>query len=141
MKVVLRSSSLPLTLLGILMNVGVSRVDTGLRRGVVGRLRIGTSIDDVKCGVGVDSGGQPAVTIGSGPEPDVLAEFLNGSLIRCQVMSRKYGPRKGLESDLEECRVGAAYELVWEEPGVAFVKILHMRFVVQDGRVVKILVS
>jgi hypothetical protein len=139
MKVVLRSSSLPLTLLGILMNVGVARVDTGLRRGIIGRLRIGMSIDAVKAELGVASNGGGSLALG--PEPGVAAEFLNGSLIRCQVMSRRYRTPEGIGVGSASADLERAYPLVWEEPGVAFVKSLRMRFLVQDGKVGRILVS
>jgi hypothetical protein len=137
MKVVLRSSSLPLTLLGILMNVGVARVDTGLRRGIVGRLRIGMSIEEVQAELGADPGGDsPAAT-----DPPVAPEFFNGALVRCQVLSRRYRTPEGigvgsLSTDMARC-----YPVVWEEPGVAFVKSLRMRFLIQDGKIAKILVS
>ena len=140
MKVVLRSSSLPLTLLGIIMNAGVGRVDTGLRRGIVGRLRIGMSVEDVMAELGseeLDSSG----AIGAGPDPDVAVEFLNGSLVRCRVMSRKYRTPDGIGVSSTLMELEHAYPLVWEEPGVAYAKSLHMRFEVNDGRVTRILVS
>jgi hypothetical protein len=138
MKVVLRSSSLPLTLLGILMHVGVARVDTGLRRGIVGRLRIGMSIEEVQAELGADPGGGSPETAA---DPPVAPEFLNGALVRCQVLSRRYRTPEGigvgsLSTDMARC-----YPVVWEEPGVAFVKSLRMRFLIQDAKIAKILVS
>ncbi len=138
MKVVLRSSSLPLTLLGILTNAGVSRVDAGLRRGTVGRLRIGMSVEDVKAELGADSNGG-AIAIGA--EPGVTAEFVNGSLVRCQVLSKRYRTPEGIAVGSPSSDLERVYPLLWEEPGVAFVKALRMRFFVQEGKIVKILVS
>jgi hypothetical protein len=138
MKVVLRSSSLPLTLLGILMNVGVARVDTGLRRGIVGRLRIGMTVDEVQAELGVEPNGG---SLAMGPEAGVAAEFLNGSLVRCQVMSRRYRTPEGIGVGSDSAELHRVYTVIWEEPGVAFVKSLRMRFLIQDGKVGKILVS
>jgi hypothetical protein len=138
MKVVLRSSSLPLTLLGILMNVGVARVDTGLRRGIVGRLRIGMSVEEVQAELGAD----PAVnSLVAGPEPGIAAEFLNGSLVRCQVVSRRYRTPEGIGVGSSGPDLERAYSLIWEEPGVAYIKSLRMRFIIQEGKIAKILVS
>jgi hypothetical protein len=133
MKVVLRSSSLPLTILGILTNVGVVRVDTVLRRGLVGRLRIGMSAEEAKAELGIDPGGSS--------DPDVTMDFLNGSLVRCQVLSRRYRTVEGIGVGSSSAEVELLYPLTWEEPGVAFVESLHMRLVIQQGKIVKILVS
>jgi hypothetical protein len=47
MKVILRSSSLLFTLLGITANARVSKVETALRRGVAGRARIGMTREEL----------------------------------------------------------------------------------------------
>jgi hypothetical protein len=122
------------------MNVGVARVDTGLRRGVVGRLKIGMSVDEARKELGVDSNDKSMI-IGPATEPDVAVEFLNGSLVRCQVMSRRYRTTDGIGVGSSSADLERLYALVWEEPGMAFVKSLQMRFVVQEGKISRILVS
>ncbi len=55
MKVVLRSSSLFLTLIAIVSQTTIARIEAALRRGVVGRLRIGMTVRELETAV------QPAV--------------------------------------------------------------------------------
>jgi hypothetical protein len=85
--------------------------------------------------------GDDSLTIAPGPEPEVAVEFLNGSLVRCQVISRRYRTPAGIGVGSASNDLERAYAPTWEEPGVAFVKSLHMRFVVQDGKIARILVS
>src|SRR5579862_9263162 len=121
MKVILRSSSLPLALIGILTNIGVSRVDTGLRRGMAGRLRIGMTVEELEPELGLQAPGD-SVLLGNGIEPDVTGQLLNGLLVRCRVNSRKCRTPAGIGGGSSEAQLVAAHEVVWEEPGVAFVK-------------------
>ncbi len=100
MKVILRSSSLPLTLLGILTNVGVARVDTGLRRGMAGRVRIGMRLEDLESEPGISFTAAPdvpevGVFLGAAreSEPALIAEFSSGVLSRCRVLSGDTVPR------------------------------------------------
>src|SRR5947209_14742761 len=85
MQVVLRSSSLFLTLVGIVSNARVAKVEATLRRGVVGRLRVGMSVEELEAEAQpavLDDSSANSVKIyfgsNSGEQPTLSADIADG---------------------------------------------------------------
>src|ERR1700682_3481630 len=94
MKVVVRSSSLLLTFVAIMSNAKLGRVEAALRRGIVGRLRIGMSLKELlqdAPSATVDHSDGKTVKLYLNPEtrdlPAVSADITNGSVSQFQVLS------------------------------------------------------
>src|SRR5713226_8572465 len=97
MKIIVRSSSLLLTFVAILSNARMSRVEAALRRGIVGRWRIGMSLKELL------QDAQPATVEQSdektvkfyldretGHPPALSADLTNGSVSQFQVLSGNF---------------------------------------------------
>lgn len=148
MKVVLRSSSLFLTLIGIVSNAKVAKVEAALRRGAVGRMRIGMSLEQLEATI------QPAVVDGSldrkvniylganhGNSPIVTANIENGFVAQFKVFSQRFRTDIGIGVGTSLRELSRCYAIAWLEPGWAYVDSLRMRFEIREGKVASILVS
>ena len=148
MKVVLRSSSLFLTLIAIVSQTKVARVEAALRRGVVGRLRIGMSIQELQAKVQpavVEDAAHKIVTVyygsNSGEQPTLRADITNGVVSQFQIFSQRFRTDIGIGVGATLTELARFYHIAWREPGFAYVDSLRMRFEIREGKVASILVS
>ena len=148
MKVIVRSSSLLLTVVAILSDAKMSRVEAALRRGIVGRWRIGMSLKELL------QDAQPAIveqpdekTVKfyfdrrTGEPPALSADLTNGSVSQFRVFSANFRTDIGIGVGATLEDLANFYEISWREPDFAYVEALRMRFEIRDGKVASILVS
>ena len=148
MKIIVRSSSLLLTFVAILSNARMSRVEAALRRGIVGRWRIGMSLKELL------QDAQPAIVEQSdektvkfyldrktGQPPALSADLTNGSVSQFQVLSGNFRTDIGIGVGATLEDLANFYEISWREPDFAYVESLRMRFEIREGRIASILVS
>jgi hypothetical protein len=147
MKVILRSSSLLFTLLGITANARVSKVETALRRGVAGRARIGMTREELlaefdETAVESADGANIELHFGSDHgEPALVAAMDGGVVRRITVYSPRFRTDKIAGVGTRLRRLALAYELKWREAACADVDELKMRFKMRGERVVSITLS
>jgi hypothetical protein len=148
MKVIVRSSSLLLTFVAIMSNAKLGRVEAALRRGIVGRLRIGMSLkqllQDAQPAT-VDHSDEKTVKLYFNPDtgdpPALSADITNGSVSQFQVLSGNFRTDIGIGVGASVEDLSNFYEIAWREPDFAYVDSLKMRFEIRDGKVASILVS
>jgi hypothetical protein len=148
MKIIVRSSSLLLTFVAILSNAKMCRVEAALRRGIVGRLRIGMSLKELLQDAQpatVDQPDEKTVKLYFDPDtghpPALSADLTNGSVSQFQVLSENFRTDIGIGVGATLEDLANFYEISWREPDYAYVDALKMRFEIRDGKVASILVS
>ena len=148
MTVVLRSSSLFLKLIAILSQTKVARVEGALRRGVVGRLRIGMTFRELKSTVQpavLDGESEKTVTIyygsNSGEQPTLKADITNGVVSQLRIFSQRFRTDIGIGVGATLTELSRFYRIAWSKPGLAYVDSLRMVFEIREGKIASILVS
>src|SRR5437588_9311107 len=141
MKLVVRSSSLLLAFVAILSNAKKCRVEAALRRGIVGRLRIGMSLKELLEEAQpalINQTDEKSVKLFFDPDtaqpPAISADLTNGSVSQFQVLSGKFRTDIGIGVGATLEDLANFYELSWREPDCAYVESLKMRFEIRDGK-------
>lgn len=118
-------------------------MDAALRRGAVGRMRIGMTIAELEASAKPSSLNGPAeekLSICVGGTPIATADITNGSVSRFCILSRAFRTDIGIGVGATLRDLARFYRLSWVGPGWAYVDSLKMRFEIRDGRVASILV-
>lgn len=148
MKVIVRSSSLLLTFVAILSNARVGRWEAALRRGTVGRFRVGMSLKELlqyAQPATVDHSDETTVRLyfdsNTAHAPALSVDITDGAVSQFHVRSDKFRTDIGIGVGATVEDLANFYEISWREPDFAYVESLDMRFEIRDGKVASILVS
>ena len=147
MKLILHSSSLLLTIIGIIGNLKLARAGGVLRRGAVGRLRIGMRLGEVLAEIPGDWTARlenHTVRIYSSKESNqlrLIGDVTNGAISQFQVFSEQFRTDVGIGIGSTLTELGRFYQTSSREPGYAYVEPLHMRFEIRDDKIITVLVS
>lgn len=149
MRIILRSSSLLFSLLGITANAPVHKVVPVLRRGSADRIRIGAAPDDLFAAFGknlkVDRKAGTVEAFTASPilqrRPDLSFRLENGVVASITVFSRRYKTEAGVGVGDGVVSLANSYQIRWPEDGVAEVENLNMKFRVENDRITWILIS
>ena len=147
MKVVLRSSSLLFSLLGIAVNAPMTKVQPLLRRGSADGIDIGTSARQLLDEFGAklqldDKTGRLEAFLASPLQrrPDLSFEMKEGVVIAIKVYSRRYKTESGIGVGDTLVMLANQHVIHWVDDDIAEVADLKMKFQVQDDRIISILV-
>jgi hypothetical protein len=149
MRIVLRSSSLLFSVLGITANAPVHKVVPVLRRGFAGRIRIGAAAEDLFAMFGknlkVDRKSGTVDSFSASPilqrRPDLSFQTENGLVTSIKILSRRYKTESGIGvGDNLETLVNH-YQVSWPADSLAAVETLNMKFRIENDRIVWILLS
>ncbi|MGA2598043.1 MAG: hypothetical protein ABSH09_13755 [Bryobacteraceae bacterium] len=149
MRIVLRSSSLLFSVLGITANVPVHKVVPVLRRGFAGRIRIGAAAGDLFALFGknlkVDRKSGTIDSFSASPllqrRPDLSFQLENGLVTSIKVYSRRYKTEFGIGVGDNPAALSNHYRIRWPEDTLAEVETLNMKFRIENDRIVWILLS
>ncbi len=148
MKVVLRSSSLFLTSVAIVSQTKIARGEAALRRGVVGRLRIGMTVRELETTVQpavLDDSAERSVMVyygsNSGEQATLKGDITDGVVSQFQIFSHRFRADIGIGVGATLAELSRFYQIAWKEPGFAYVDSLKMRFEIREGKVASILVT
>jgi hypothetical protein len=149
MRIVLRSSSLLFSVLGITANAPVHKVVPVLRRGFAGRIRIGAAADDLfaifgknlkvdrKSGIIHSFSASPRLQL----RPDLSFQIEHGLVTSIKVFSRRYKTESGIRVGDSLETLSNHYQISWPEDGLAEVETLNMKFRIENDRIVWIRLS
>ena len=147
MRVVLRSSSLLFTTLGIVLNAPVARVRESLRLGVAGHVQIGMRVQDVlvmfegRTRYDADSSAvQVYATSPPQGRPDLAIALKNGMVANIRVHSGRYRMESGIGIGSRLLEVSSHHSLHWLDDNTAEAENLKMQFGFKKETVVSILV-
>lgn len=147
MKLVLRGSSLPLTLVGILAHVKITKVRSTLTPGTVGPCWIGMSKDELNgqsgwSAVAATDPGCMELYMGQDREktPDLVAQLATDIVIQIQVYSRQFRTALGVGVGSTARDLSRLYLVMWQDADLAYVPMLGMGFQFDKGKVKSILV-
>jgi hypothetical protein len=148
MRVVLRSSSLLFSLLGIAMNVPLHKVRPVLRRGSADGVRIGMTLGELASLFGkrmkIDERTSRA-DVFLAPEfqqrADLSFETENGTVSAIWVYSRRYKTEAGIGVGDEPSALAAHYRIRWTDDNLAEVDDLSMKFEIRDDRIAAVIIS
>ncbi len=149
MRIVLRSSSLLFSLLGITANAPVHKVVPVLRRGSAGRIRIGAAPEELFAVFGknlkVDGKTGTVEAFSASPmlqrRPDLSFQLENGVVTSIKVFSRRYKTEAGIGVGDSLVTFANHYAIRWPEDNLAEVEALNMKFRAENGRIAWILLS
>lgn len=147
MKIVLRSSSLLFSVLGITANAPVSKVQPILRRGSVDGLNIGTPVQELLAEFGkklqVDEKTGRLEAFLASPlqrRADLSFETKDGVVTAIRVYSRRYKTESGIGVGDALLTLANQHQIHWTDDDIAAVDDLKMRFQVKEDRIISILV-
>lgn len=148
-RIVLRSSSLLFSVLGITANAPVHKVLPVLRRGLAGRIGIGASAADLFTIFGknlkVDRKSGTVDAFSASPmlqrRPDLSFQLENGIVASIKVFSRRYKTERGVGVGDSLITVANHYQVRWPQDNLAEVETLNMKFRIENDRIVWILLS
>jgi hypothetical protein len=147
MKVVLRSSSLLFSLLGIAANAPVSKVQPLLRRGSADGIDIGTSAKQLLEEFGAklhldEKTGRLEAFLASPLQrrPDLSFDIKRGVVASIKVYSRRYKTETGVGVGDALLTLVNQHQIHWIDDDIAEADDLKMKFQVQDDRIISILV-
>ena len=148
-RIVLRSSSLLFSLLGITANAPVHKVLPILRRGSAGRIGIGTAAADLFAIFGknlkVDSKSGTIDAFSASPmlhrRPDLSFQLENGLVTSIKVFSRRYKTESGVGVGDSLITLANRCQIRWPQDNLAEVETLNMKFRIENDRIVWILLS
>ena len=147
MRVVLRSSSLLFTTLGIVLNAPVSRVREALRQGVAGHVQIGLRVQDIlvmfEGRTRYDADNSTVHVFATSPpqgRPDLSIALKNGSVASIRVYSSRYRMESGVGTGSPLMEVASHYSLRWIDDKTAEAAGLKMQFEFRKETVISILV-
>ncbi|HLJ44506.1 MAG TPA: hypothetical protein VKU01_00775 [Bryobacteraceae bacterium] len=147
MRVVLRSSSLLFTTLGIVLNAPVARVREALRLGVAGHVQIGMRVQDVlvmfegRTRYNPDNSSlQVYATSPPQGRPDLAIALKNGLVSSIRVYSGRYRMDTGIGIGSPLMEVASHHSLHWLDDNTSEADGLKMQFVFKKETVVSILV-
>ncbi len=147
MRVVLRSSSLLFTTLGIVLNAPVARVRELLRQGVAGHVQIGTRVQDIlvmfEGRTRYDADNSTVHVFSTSPpqgRPDLSAALKNGQVASIRVHSGRYRMDNGIGVGSLLIEVASHHTLRWVNETTAEAEALKMQFEFKKETVVSILV-
>lgn len=147
MKIVLRSSSLLFSLLGITANAPMSKVQPVLRRGSADGIDIGTSAKQLLEEFGTklqldEKTGRLEAFLASPLQrrPDLSFEIKDGVVSAIKVYSRRYKTESGIGVGDALLTLANQHQIHWTDDNIAEVDELKMKFQIQDDRIISILV-
>ena len=147
MRVVLRSSSLLFTTIGIVLNAPVARVRELLRQGVAGHVQIGTRVQDIlvmfEGRTRYDADNSTVQVFATSPpqgRPDLSAALKNGQVASIRVHSGRYRMESGIGIGSPLVEVASHHSLHWLDNTTAEAESLKMQFEFKAETVVSILV-
>lgn len=148
MKIVLRSSSLLFTLLGITLNAPVSKVRELLRRSSAGQVRLGMPIGEVLEEFGERAKVHPErdvvdVYFASHMQrrPDLSLSLSDGAVKSIRVYSRRYKTEAGIGVGDALFSLANAHQVKWLDDRTVENSDLGMRFDIEDDRITSVLIS
>ena len=149
MRIVLRSSSLLFSVLGITANVPVHKVVPVLRRGSADRIRIGAAASELFGIFGknlkVDRKSGTIDAFLASPllqrRPDLSFQLENGVVTSIKVFSRRYKTEAGIGVGDSIVTLANRYQVRWPQDGLAEVETLSMKFRIENDRIAWILLS
>lgn len=147
MRVVLRSSSLLFSLLGIAMNAPLHKVRPILRRGSADGVSIGMTVDELQNLFGnrmkIDAKTSHA-DVFLAPEfqqrADLSFEIQNGAVRAIRVYSRRYKTDAGIGVGDDPSALAAHYDIRWTDDNLAEVDDLSMKFEIRDDRIAAVVI-
>jgi hypothetical protein len=147
MKVVLRSSSVLLSLLGMTAKAPLSRARSILRRGSTDSVRIGMSVIDLLAEFGSqveidEAAGRANIFLASAKQrrPDLMLEIRDGVVTSIRIYSSRYKTESGVGPGDGIITLGSQYQMHWKDDNTAVVRELNMEFQVEKDRVVSVLI-
>lgn len=146
MKVVLRSSSLLFSLLGIASNASVHKVRPMLRRGSVDGAHVGMSEGELIAEFGkqikFEETGRANAFLASELQhrPDLSFDIENGVVTSIRVYSRRYKTDTGVGVGDDLRVLARQHQIRWTDDDVAEVDDLKMKFQVQGDRIASIVI-
>ncbi len=147
MRIVLRSSSLLFSLLGIAANAPLSRVRRLLRPGAAGDLGIGMSVPQLRAEFeGAmkfdENGGKAHVFLASPSQrrPDLSFDIAAGAVTAIRVYARSFKTAAGIGPGGSVEELSDRYNIRWTDDNVAEVDDLRMSFQVEEDRIVSVLI-
>ena len=148
LKVVIRSSSLLFSVVGIAANAPVAKVRPILRRGAAGDVRIGMTVEAVEAQFGpkVRSGADPGcahiflVSALLQSRPDISLAMKDGVVSTIRVYSRRFKTEAGIGAGDSLDALRQAYPIRWLDDDTAEAGELGMRFEVVNDRIASILI-
>lgn len=148
LKVVIRSSSLLFSVVGIAANAPVARVRPALRRGAAGDVRIGMAVEAVEAHFGPKlrsegDGGRADIFLASPllqRRPDVTLDLKDGVVSAIRVYSRRFKTEAGIGAGDSLDALRRAYEIRWLDDDTAEARELGMQFQLENDRIASVLI-
>ncbi len=147
MRIVLRSSSLLFSVLGITANAPLSKVRRLLRPGAAGNVGIGMSVrqlrEEFEDRVRLDeNAGTAHVFLASLSQrrPDLSLDIAGGEVTAIRVYARSYKTAAGIGPGGSVRELSDRYDIRWTDDNIAEVDDLRMSFQVEGERIVSVLI-
>ncbi len=126
----------------------MARAEAALRRGSVGRMRIGISVEELRANAKPTIVGRLTdekltvyVSPNSSSNPILTANITDGTVSRFRILSQRFSTDIGIGVSATLRDLSRFYRIAWVAPGCAYVDSLKIRFEIRDGKIALMLAT